>query len=236
MKKLAGKACVDCGEPVVSHHREPRGSYYYPKRCPKCSNPHPIGPANKRWTGARWPGPKGYILVTAGTPGQRRPLLEHRVVWEAAYGPIPQGAQIHHKNHDRADNRLENLELIASKSLHSFIHGGVKILGRWSREYDACKGCGTTDRDHAALGYCYSCYNRVRAGWIPGTIYQPIPHEAYAPRGETHHGVKLTPDQVREIRSLRGIMSQPALARQFGVSRGCISGIMYGVRWKHLLS
>lgn len=34
---------------------------------------------------------------------------EHRVVWEAAHGPIPPSILIHHINHDPLDNRLDNL-------------------------------------------------------------------------------------------------------------------------------
>ena len=36
----------------------------------------------------------------------------HRLVWEAFNGPIPGRLEINHKNLDRADNRLENLELV----------------------------------------------------------------------------------------------------------------------------
>lgn len=46
---------------------------------------------------------------------------EHRVVWEAAHGPIPSNAMIHHKNHDPLDNRLENLEAL-SRSEHMRTH------------------------------------------------------------------------------------------------------------------
>lgn len=35
-----------------------------------------------------------------------------RVFWEAAYGPIPKGRIIHHKNEDPFDDRLENLEML----------------------------------------------------------------------------------------------------------------------------
>lgn len=44
--------------------------------------------------------------------------LEHRYVWTQANGPIPKGAIIHHVNGVRGDNRLENLELVASVSEH----------------------------------------------------------------------------------------------------------------------
>jgi hypothetical protein len=33
----------------------------------------------------------------------------HREVWSHANGPIPDGCVIHHRNHNRADNRLVNL-------------------------------------------------------------------------------------------------------------------------------
>ena len=35
----------------------------------------------------------------------------YRWIWEQAYGPIPNGFMIHHKNGDRNDDRLENLEM-----------------------------------------------------------------------------------------------------------------------------
>jgi uncharacterized Zn finger protein (UPF0148 family) len=30
----------------------------------------------------------------------------------------------------------------------------------WSRKYERCRECGTTERKHSGKGYCYRCYNR----------------------------------------------------------------------------
>lgn len=40
----------------------------------------------------------------------------------AAHGPIPDDHDIHHRNEDRADNVLTNLQLL-SKSDHTKLHG-----------------------------------------------------------------------------------------------------------------
>jgi len=39
----------------------------------------------------------------------------HRCMWEAFYGPIPNKLEINHKNLDRSDNRLDNLELLTHR-------------------------------------------------------------------------------------------------------------------------
>jgi len=36
----------------------------------------------------------------------------HRLIWIYHNGPIPEGMQIDHINHDRQDNRIENLRLV----------------------------------------------------------------------------------------------------------------------------
>ena len=38
----------------------------------------------------------------------------HRVVYEDNYGPIPKGHHVHHKDHNRHNNCIENLELLTA--------------------------------------------------------------------------------------------------------------------------
>lgn len=44
--------------------------------------------------------------------------LAHRIVWQMFNGPIPEGMQIDHINHDRSDNRIENLRLVSNLENH----------------------------------------------------------------------------------------------------------------------
>ncbi len=48
-------------------------------------------------------------------------IRAHRWVWINIHGKIPDGYHIHHKNEDKSDNRIENLELI-EKSRHLSHH------------------------------------------------------------------------------------------------------------------
>ena len=63
----------------------------------------------------------------------RRIVQLHRQVWEDSFGPIPEDHQIHHKNGDSTDNRLENLECVHI-SEHRRIHNAQKEV-----QYQKCK-------------------------------------------------------------------------------------------------
>ncbi|MEN1919816.1 HNH endonuclease [Enterobacter asburiae] len=75
--------------------------------------------------------------------------LAHRIVWEMINGPIPEGMEVDHINHVRADNRIENLRLISqsdnarNKSLPSTNTSGEigihwnKKLSKWHVQINA---------------------------------------------------------------------------------------------------
>lgn len=56
---------------------------------------------------------KGNGYITIGLFGRR--YLAHRLVWIMHNGDIDKGMQIDHINHDRSDNRIENLRVVSNK-------------------------------------------------------------------------------------------------------------------------
>ena len=53
--------------------------------------------------------------------------------------------------------------------------------------------------------------------------------------GEKSGRAKLNDEAVREIRAMRGIITQHALARKFGVSHTVVYDIQRGKTWKHVI-
>lgn len=66
-------------------------------------------------------GKKGYLQLAAYKNKKRTAKQVHCWVYETFVGTIPEGYDVHHKNHIRTDNRVENLELIEHKK-HSLEH------------------------------------------------------------------------------------------------------------------
>jgi hypothetical protein len=79
----------------------------------------------------------GYLRVNLpdpAEPGRRRYVQAHRIVWIAANGPIPPGLEPNHKDLNRSNNRLSNLELVThreniahGKSLPEFYRGELPM-------------------------------------------------------------------------------------------------------------
>jgi len=80
---------------------------------------------------------QGYLRYEKDSTGRLR--MQHNIVWEQHHGPIPLGMQIHHKDLDRANNDILNLQLVTPLE-HKRLHSGCRIVnGEWEKP---CKTCG----------------------------------------------------------------------------------------------
>lgn len=87
----------------------------------------------------------------------------------------------------------------------------------------------------------HKCGNGKGGCCAPGHVRWATPAENAADkfdhgtstRGEGNHAAKLTEAEVAQIREMRGISTQSAVARLFGVSPSQVSYIQSGKRWKH---
>lgn len=100
------------------------------------SNTGKLKSMNYRHTGApRIIAPRdthGYKCVHISNSDKKcRNHYVHRLVWEAFVGPIPEGLQINHKDENKSNNSLENLELMTSKQNNNY--GTKNIRGALAR-------------------------------------------------------------------------------------------------------
>lgn len=69
--------------------------------------------SRRRVKGERYLNRDGYVMVSP--EGYATVIAEHRYVMESSLGrKLVKGENVHHKNGNRSDNRLENLELWAT--------------------------------------------------------------------------------------------------------------------------
>ena len=72
----------------------------------------------------------GYYRINIG--GKR--VLQHRYIMEQHLGrPLTDGEAVHHKNGNKLDNRIENLEVCSSNGEHVSKHHAKKPAIDWSK-------------------------------------------------------------------------------------------------------
>jgi hypothetical protein len=132
---------------------------------------------------------------------------EHRDVWIAAHGPIPRDHHIHHKNKDRTDNRLENLECI-EKHAHMRLHGitfaqinsWVKRKAKLKFRSFECVSCGKESTSWHPLAKTCSRACRVKYNnWLQA-VYRGAKREAkLVERACRFCGTNFIPNDAKRI-------------------------------------
>lgn len=118
----------------------------------------------------------GYQVIKV--PNVKRKVRLHRYLMEQKIGrKLRSDEHVHHINHNKLDNRLENLELLTA-SEHHHQHwddefrqkmaniNSVKSLARWNdwrkkhwaKNFTNCIVCGTNKVRHQGMGKCRKCY------------------------------------------------------------------------------
>lgn len=121
----------------------------------------------------------GYLCGKARcVDGVIRHIRAHRWIMENHIGRrLKRKDHVHHKNRDKSDNRISNLELMDVRRHHrmhskdvftnevrkkAFLAHKKKWIEwnktHWSWLYKSCISCGTTKVKHQGCGFCRKCY------------------------------------------------------------------------------
>lgn len=125
----------------------------------------------------------------------------HRAIMERHLGyRLPKSVHVHHRNHDKTDNRLENLEVMPARD-HGLLHA--------PRTYPidkVCLVCGAVFRPHKT--------KRKRAKTCGHVCARILAAQSRR---------RFTDGQVAEMRKMRAAgATQWDVARHFGVGQGTI--------------
>jgi len=147
--------------------------------------------------------------------GRGQTVMAHRLVAAAFLGPCPDGFEVAHKDHDRANNRADNLEYLthaanvkataaAGRSMRGEVHNRAAITEDVARaiiaEYQPPAAAGRGARHEAGMGGLARRYKttlRVVRGILHGETWKHLP------RDHNPHiaGLKQRPDRPLKKRS-----------------------------------
>jgi hypothetical protein len=144
---FSGLCACGCGGPtkIANTSRPQFGEYRgYPQRY--LHGHHSRGKIREqstRWKGGRNLTGQGYwrlYLPLHQSANKSGYVFEHRLVWETAHGQqVPNGCVVHHKDGNKTNNAIDNLELLPFK-MHQSMHATVSA--RTPERLERCRMLG----------------------------------------------------------------------------------------------
>lgn len=119
-----------------------------------------VGEKNPMWGGNN-------VKKQAGNDRARRLFKNNKCPCEVCN---TNKVEIHHKDSNPLNNDVSNISWLCRKH-HMEIDGRMEKLhiasrkshllnGRWSINFNECRNCGTSNKNHRARGLCESCYKK----------------------------------------------------------------------------
>lgn len=160
----------------------------------------------------------GYYLIGANINGARKNIYAHRAVAEAFLGAIPGNYVINHKDGNKLNNHVDNLEIvtISENARHAV------TMGLASPPTQRARGEKHWTKKHP---------DKVKRGEENGAVKHP--EKIW--RGEQCKSSKLTSEMVVEIKKMIvSGASDLVISKQFNVTRKNINSIRNEKTWKHI--
>jgi hypothetical protein len=198
---------------------------------------------------------KGYRKIHARDPNKNNfvtKIAVHRIVALAFHCNSQNKSDVNHKDGVKSNNHAKNLEWSTRKeniqhALDTGLMGfgadanGASLNAGQVREIRRLAG----EMSYVALARMFGVHRKTIKAVVLGSSYQNV-DPGYAPahdleervrmatiselgRGSESPNAKLKPDQVREIRRLKGLMIAREVGKRFNVTDGTVTRIWRGV-------
>jgi hypothetical protein len=180
--------------------------------------------------------PHGYRVISSGVGGKTRQIMVHRAVYIAFVGVIPTKLMINHKDGNKENNSVSNLELVTASEncLHAVMNNLQPNL-LTKEQIDEAISLYKSGIKLKEISKIMNIPSRKLSEAFTGKNYKYAVGIALykgKPSGERVHNSKLTKEKVRLIREkLSQGFSGVEVAKEFGVYPTTIHKIKHKQIW-----